>query len=123
MMSPARTALMKLRSFLPLVTTVFLLALALPGSVLLQAKGTGSRKTASFTAPASWKLLWSYNCANVGSASAFIVSVQTADGPRSANASVVQRGKRGSGTKQYRHGGTFRLPITTRCAWQVTAKK
>jgi kumamolisin len=93
------------------------------GSVLLQAKGTGSRRTASFTAPASWTLQWNYNCANVGNASAFIVAVQEANGQPSANGNVVQRGKRGSGTKQYQQAGTFSLQITTQCTWQVTAKQ
>jgi kumamolisin len=92
------------------------------GSVLLQAKGTGSRRTASFTAPASWTLQWNYNCANVGGANAFVVAVQKANGQPSANGRVVQRGTRGSGTNQYRQGGTFVLQITTRCTWQATAK-
>jgi hypothetical protein len=86
------------------------------GGAGLDASGSGSHSTQSFTVPTNWTLAWSYDCSSLGSSGNFVVDVQGA-----SVLGVNELGSGGSGTESYHSGGTVWLEINSECSWQVKA--
>jgi hypothetical protein len=87
-----------------------------PGAVVATFHGTGQENTPRFTVPATWKLIWQYNCASFGEAGNFAVNEDGIGGQVSVN----ELGKGGHGaTFGYSDAGSHYLQVNSVCRWQL----
>ena len=91
-----------------------------PSGYLLQVTGSGSKDTATFTAPATWKIGWAYDCTKFGMPGNFIVDVYVNGGLVAGDINEVNT--KGSGVGKAINGaGQAYLSITSECDWAVNA--
>jgi TIR domain len=84
--------------------------------VVAQFHGTGQENTPRFTVPATWKLVWQYNCASFGDPGVFQVYEDNYGGKVSVN----ELGKAGHGTTfGYSDAGSHYLQVNSVCGWQL----
>jgi hypothetical protein len=92
---------------------------------LLSQSGSGDDSTASFTAPSTWQIEWTYDCSNFGEQGNFAVDVaQAPNGGVAASVEdppINQLGNSDSGTEHYYYGGTVHLEVTSECDWTIKA--
>lgn len=89
--------------------------------VLLQASGTGTQITQSFTASAAWGIAWSFDCGS-GSGGSFFLDVYNASDhtPDFKNRGVAAEGEQSAAdTSHFANPGTFYLEVTTTCEWTI----
>jgi hypothetical protein len=98
-----------------------------PRKVLLDQSGVGSSLTASFAAPRTWDLKWSFDCAgspdHIFSAQVYLVGAKSQpDVPNYDVPRLAVSGVRGSGVQHYdaRAGNSY-LWIVSQCNWSVHA--
>jgi hypothetical protein len=85
--------------------------------VLFSQSSGGSHSLRPFTAPDSWRLIWSYDCRNFGTGN-FIVS----DESFNANIAINELDKGGHGTEYIDGGGRIKLQVITTCSrWTLKA--
>jgi hypothetical protein len=83
--------------------------------VVAQFHGTGQENTPRFTVPATWKLIWQYNCASFGDPGLFQVYEDDY-----GNVSVNELGEAGHGTTfGYSDAGSHYLQVNSVCRWQL----
>lgn len=79
--------------------------------------GSGEGNTPWFTVTSTWKVVYSFNCANFGQPGGFQV---TEDGGTNFALSVNDLAmSNSSSTWAYDDGGTHYLQINSECAWKV----
>jgi len=91
--------------------------------VLLQASGSGTQTTRSFTASRAWSIAWTFDC-GTGSGGSFFVDVYNAADhtPDFKNRGIVAEGEQAAAdTSRFTNPGTFYLQVTTTCAWSIRA--
>lgn len=87
---------------------------------VLNARGSGTRSTETFTVGDEWDLLWSYTCSGyAGGTGNFIVSVERKGGGFGTPVGVNQLGAGGDSTEHYHDSGTYYLEINSECSWAV----
>lgn len=92
---------------------------AATGKRLLSVKGSGSERTALFTAKEPWSLYWDFECSSMPPKDTFKVSILNADGSAAHLVSLSKNGESGYGNQPYDLTGTFRIHIITDCDWHV----
>jgi hypothetical protein len=84
--------------------------------VVAQFHGTGQENTPRFTVPATWKLIWQYNCASFGDPGIF----QVYEDDYGGKVSVNELGNAGHGTTfGYSDAGSHYLQVNSVCRWQL----
>ncbi len=83
--------------------------------------GSGQATTMTFTVPASWDLVWTYDCSNFGDSGNFQVYVYGSDGTLDFQANGPnQLGPNGKGTEYYHADpGSKYLEVNSECDWSV----
>ena len=91
-------------------------------TVLLDKSGSGSNKTAIFTAPSEWSILYDYDCTNFGSQGNFQVYVY--DGQSELKDLPVNAlSDKGTDTVfEHNLSGPYYLEINSECKWHVVVK-
>jgi hypothetical protein len=90
-------------------------------SALLDVGGSGTKSTATFTAPQIWDLQYRYDCSNFGAPGNFAVTVLP-QGGGAPDVAVNELGSSGQDVTQVRLGGRVHLEILSECTWHVTAR-
>ncbi len=86
----------------------------------LVASGTGDKRFRPIKVAKHWTVKWTFNCPGATSTKPFTL---TAAHKGSKTATVTaQNGLGGGGYKPYIKAGTYRLDVTTPCAWNVSVK-
>lgn len=90
-------------------------------AVLLSRPGTGTQRTARFTATGDWTIAYTYDCAKFGQAGILQIYVYTADG-QFADVAANALGTTGEGSQPEYKAGTFYLEVNSVCDWTVEVK-
>lgn len=86
--------------------------------VLLDKTGNGQWASPTFSAPGTWVIDYTYDCASFGQAGNFAIMVEGDTLDVAAN----QLGMKGADTANVHGGGNVHLSINSECSWHVTAK-
>jgi hypothetical protein len=95
-----------------------------PQMTLQSQNGSGNESLPQFTAESSakgWLIHYLFNCANVGQASNFAISVKDAS-DHQVDVAANQSGMNGGSTYYNSTTGTFSLSIVSECNWAVVVQ-
>jgi len=87
------------------------------GVPYLSKSGTGNATLPSVDLPATWTLIWRFNCTNPASRRPFVLTATRSGG--STTQVTNQDGLEGGGYKPFHTAGTYTFAVTTTCGWQV----
>ena len=88
-------------------------------TVLLTAEGSSTKNTQQFTVDATWELRYSFDCANFGIKSNFIVTIKDAQN-NLVDVAVNALADKGEDATPLYQAGDFHLEVSSACNWKVT---
>lgn len=98
---------------------VIAVATPLPSGVLLEQSGAGVTQTATFDAPETWALDYSYDCGNAV-VTQVLVQAKSPDGWEQLLGNGGQRSA--SGTTYGHHAGATYIDVSISCAWTIRVR-
>jgi hypothetical protein len=118
--SPKTAAIYKPRTSPTASPTATLSPTPVPKTVL-EASGTGPKRTEKFTANGAWIVEWSFECPRGPQQIYGLVYDDT--GHLSADAPGFRgTGTKGGSTEKYLKGGTYSILVNTQCSWRIVVK-